>query len=167
MRNAETQKASLATTEANLGSAEPSNEEKEENQNEKVPSINFFTPLYSTLDARLDLVLFRIFDRDKKSSSRKVNEAKTMMNISREQRALMIYILGNFGTGMIFMLLLSPQLFIGQILAYYILFPMGILEIVLMLKINFDGFKYGLIEGMKRNSKNRTVHAEQIKDAKP
>lgn len=77
------------------------------------------------------------------------------MNLTLEQRAFLVYLLGNFGTGMIFVIMLSPQL-IDNILAYIVLLVAGIFELLLMSKMNLDAYRYGLVEGFKRNSRYKT-----------
>jgi hypothetical protein len=73
--------------------------------------------------------------------------------ISLEQRAFIVYTLANFGCGMLFMLLINPTMFSGNILAYYILIPVIALEFILVGKLNYDGFKLGLVAGFCNNSR--------------
>ena len=76
------------------------------------------------------------------------------MKLSLEQRAVIVYVLGNFGTGMIFTILLSPQLFDNSGV-YFVLVAAGFFEFLLMCKINIDAFKHGLVKGFCMNSRNR------------
>jgi hypothetical protein len=77
---------------------------------------------------------------------------KIKIRLTLEQRAFIVYVLGNLGTGMMFVVLGTPELF-SNLLAYYIIIPVCALEIVLMTKINIDGFRFGIVNGFLKNSR--------------
>jgi hypothetical protein len=87
--------------------------------------------------------------------------------ISLEQRAFVCYTLANFACGMLFVLLLIPTMFSENILVYYVLIPVIVLEFILVGKLNYDGLKLGLVAGFCNNSKAKRSPSnvkEEIKE---
>ena len=74
-----------------------------------------------------------------------------MKKFTESKRAFVVYVLGNFVAGMLFVLMISPEFFNKNILMWYITIPLDIVFLGGMFKINYDGYKYGLVEGAKRN----------------
>jgi hypothetical protein len=77
------------------------------------------------------------------------------MKLSLEQRSFIFYILGNFGSGMIFVIMLCPQL-LNNVLASFLIVIVGTFELVVMGKLNFDAYRYGIVQGFLRNSRYKT-----------
>jgi len=78
------------------------------------------------------------------------------MKITIEKRAFLTYILMNFALGLIIalVLLMPTYLFHYQIL-YYIIIILVSVETCLILKVDYDGYKFGLVEGFKKNLTKR------------
>jgi hypothetical protein len=78
-----------------------------------------------------------------------------MKGLLLEQRAFLVYMLGNIGVGMLLFLVLSPNMFTQNMLAYYLVLPLTIVEFILMGKVNYDGFRLGMVDGFCKNSRYR------------
>ena len=72
-----------------------------------------------------------------------------------EQRAFLVYVLINFAFGLLLFTLMMSPLLGGIHILWYVITVLGVLEVALMLKINYDGYKYGIVEGFKRNVPKR------------
>ena len=96
------------------------------------------------------------------------------MKLSLEQGAFLIYAMANFASGMLLTIDLSPQLFTSQthisghpiiqnpaystagpLIVWYIILALSIVEFALVLKLDIDGYRYGMIQGVLRNKLKR------------
>ena len=77
------------------------------------------------------------------------------MKLSLEQRAISVCILANLGAGMVLALVLSPELFTGNMLIYFIILPMAMLLFVSVGIVNYYYLRYGLIEGFKKSGRGK------------
>ena len=71
------------------------------------------------------------------------------LKLTLEQKALTAYFLSNFGGGMVFVVALMPDFFVPK-LGYYVILPFAVLLFIALAKLNYNGLKYGLVEGFKR-----------------
>jgi hypothetical protein len=77
------------------------------------------------------------------------------INLTLEQAAYLSCTLVNFAVGMLLVIILNPKIFNSNVIAYYFVVSLSLLEFALVLKINFDAYRYGLVEGYKRNFRRK------------
>ncbi len=81
------------------------------------------------------------------------------MKITLEQRAFVVYMLGNIGGGMLVSLILNPLFFGSSSWAYYTVVILSSVVLILLGKMNYDAYCHGLVAGFCKNSRFRQERA--------